>query len=142
LPAGRHLASAVQQLRSPVGTTVTIGVKRGASDELREIKLTRNIIRLPSVLGDHRKPDNSWEFMTDHKLGYIRITSVGRQSAAEMQSALDDLQARGMQGLILDLRNNPGGLLDGAVAIADMFVETGRILTVKGRTGETVYDAT
>src|SRR5262249_40844318 len=73
--------------------------------------------------------------------GYIRLSSFGRQSTAEMQAALEDLTARGMKALVLDLRNNPGGLLDGAVAIADLFVESGRILTVKGRKGETVYDA-
>jgi len=95
------------------------------------------------VLGDRHKPDNSWDFMLDEarKIGYIRITQVGKQTAEEMRAALDELTARGMKALVFDLRNNPGGVLDGAVAISDFFVDTGRILTVKGRAGETVYDA-
>jgi carboxyl-terminal processing protease len=76
------------------------------------------------------------------KIGYIRLSYLGKQSALEMAAALDDLKARGMLALILDLRNSPGGLLDGAVAVSDLFLDSGRILTVKGRTGETVYDAT
>jgi carboxyl-terminal processing protease len=138
-----QLATAVQLLRGPVGTAVTVGVKRAGSDDLHEIKLIRNTIRLPSVLGDHRKPDQKWDFMMDdqRKVGYIRLTYIGKQSAEEMRAALDDLEARGMKALILDLRNGPGGLLDGAVAISDLFVAAGRIVTVKGRGGETVYDA-
>jgi carboxyl-terminal processing protease len=138
-----QLATAVQLLRGPVGTPVTVGVKRADSDDLHEIRLIRDTVRLPSILGDHRKPDNTWDFMWDEqrKIGYIRLTAIGKQSAEEMQTALDDLKARGMKALILDLRNAPGGLFDGAVAIADLFVENGRIVTVKGRSGETVYDA-
>jgi carboxyl-terminal processing protease len=69
------------------------------------------------------------------------LTHLGQQSVEEIRAALDDLKARGMKALILDLRNSPGGLLDGAVAVSDLFVESGRIVTVKGRNGETVYDA-
>ena len=143
LPDGKQLETAMQLLRGPVGTALTVGVKRAGSEDLREIKLIRNTIRLPSVLSDRRKPDNTWDFMLDdqRKIGYIRLTHVGSQSAQEMRTALDDLDARGMKALILDLRNDPGGLLDGAVAIADLFVESGRIVTVKGRAGDTVYDA-
>jgi len=110
---------------------------------LLEIKLVRNTIRLATLQGDHRKPDNTWEFMLDDekKIGYLRLGSVGRQSAEEVQDVLDGLKLRGLKALILDLRNNPGGVLDGAVAISDLFVESGRIVTVKGRAGETVYDA-
>ena len=140
-----HLKKAVELMRGPVGTPVTLGVKRASSDDLLEIKLVRNTIRLPTLqgAGDHRKPDNTWEFMLDdlRKIGYLRLGYIGKQSAEEMQEALDGLKARGMKALILDLRNNPGGVLDGAVAISDLFVENGRIVTVKGRAGETDYDA-
>jgi carboxyl-terminal processing protease len=95
------------------------------------------------VKGDHYKPDLSWDFMLDdqEKIGYVRLTQVGKQSAAEMQTALDDLKSRGMKAMVLDLRNNPGGALAEAVEIADLFVESGTILTVKGRTDEQVYEA-
>jgi len=69
------------------------------------------------------------------------LSYIGKQSAEEVRSALDDLKARGMKALILDLRNAPGGILDGAVAISDLFVESGRIVTVKSRKEETVYEA-
>ena len=75
------------------------------------------------------------------KIGYIRLSQIGKQSTEEMRAALDDLKARGMKALILDLRDNPGGVLDGAVAISDLFVENGRIVTVKSRKEEAVYDA-
>jgi carboxyl-terminal processing protease len=138
-----QLATAVQLLRGPVGTPVAVGVKRAGSEDLQEIKLIRNTIRLPSVLGDRRQPDQTWDFMLDgqRKIGYIRLTYIGKQSAEEMRAALDDLEARGMKALVLDLRNSPGGLLDGAVALSDLFVDAGRIVTVKGREGETVYEA-
>jgi len=138
-----QLATAIQLLRGPVGTAVTIGVKRAGSEDVHEINLVRNTIRVPSVLGERLKPDNTWDFMLDDekKIGYVRLTYIGKQSAEEMRSALEDLKARGLKALVLDLRNAPGGVLDGAVAISDLFVESGRILTVKDRREETVYDA-
>src|SRR5437867_3619192 len=138
-----QLATAVQLLRGPVGTAVTLGVKRAGSEDVQEINLVRNTIRLPSVLGERLKPDNTWDFMLDDqkKIGYLRLSYIGKQSAEEMRSALEDLRARGMKALILDLRNAPGGILDGAVAISDLFVESGRIVTVKSRKEETVYEA-
>jgi carboxyl-terminal processing protease len=143
LPPGTKLEAAVKLLRGPVGTTVTVGVKRAGSRELLAIQLVRDIVRLPSVKGDHYKPDHTRDFMLDDqkKIGYVRLTQLGRQSPAEMQAALNDLKLRGMKALILDLRNNPGGALAEAVEVADLFVESGRIVTVKGRTGEQVYDA-
>lgn len=143
LQENTQIETAVNLLRGPVGTPVRLGVKRTGSEDVLEIELVRDTIRLPSVLGDRRKPDQTWEFMLDdqRKIGYVRLTYIGKQSAQEVRDALDDLNARGMKALILDLRNGPGGLLDGAVAIADLFVEAGRIVTVKGRGAETVYDA-
>lgn len=138
-----QIATAVKLLRGPTGTPVTLGVRRAGSEKLIEVKLVRNTIRLPTVLGHARQPDNSWNFILDKpgKIGYIRLTYLGKESAEEMRAALYDLKTSGMKAVILDLRNNPGGLLDGAVAVSDLFVESGRILTVKGRNGDTAYDA-
>jgi carboxyl-terminal processing protease len=143
LREGDPLANAVKLLRGQVGTPVVVRVKRAGWKEAQEFELVRDTILLPSVLGDRRKADSSWEFMLDEqrKIGFARLTQVGRQSTEEMRAALDELSTRGMKALVLDLRNNPGGLLDGAVAISDLFVDEGRILIVKGREGETVYDA-
>ena len=138
-----NLKRAIELLRGPAGKPVTLGVKRAGLNELLEINLVRNTIRLETLQGDHRKPDNTWEFMLDDekKIGYLRLSYVGKQSVEEIQDALGSLMTRGLKALVLDLRNNPGGVLDGAVAISDLFVESGRIVTVKGRAGETVYDA-
>src|SRR5687767_5435665 len=75
------------------------------------------------------------------KIGYMRLTQVGKPSPQEMETALKDLQGRGLKALILDLRSNPGGGLAEAVNIADLFVENGTIVTVKGRASEKVYAA-
>jgi carboxyl-terminal processing protease len=143
LSADTKLEAVVKLLRGPVGTPVTIGVKREDSPQPLAIQLVRDTIKLPSVKGDHYRPDNSWDFMLDDqkKIGYVRLTQLGRQSPAEMQAALDELKSRGMKALVLDLRNNPGGALTEAVEVADLFVESGRIVTVKSRTQEQAHDA-
>jgi len=143
LPAEPKIATVVKQLRGPVGTPVTVGVKRAGSPDVVQIQLVRDTIRLTSVQGDHRKPDQSWEFMLDdqRKIGYVRIAYVSKQSPEEMRTAVAGLEGRGMRGLIFDLRGNPGGSLAEAVAVADLFVSNGRIVTVKGRNGEQAYDA-
>jgi len=143
LRENNQIKTVVDLLRGPVGTPVAVGVRRAGSDGVLEVELVRDTIQVPSVLADRRKPDGSSDFMLDdqRKIGYVRLSQVGKLSVEEMRAALDDLQARGMKALVLDLRNNPGGLLGGAVEIADLFVESGRIVTVKGRNGETIYDA-
>jgi carboxyl-terminal processing protease len=143
LPAGKSIDVAAKLLRGPAGTAVTVGVRRAGSEELRQIELVRDTILLASVMGDRHKPDGSWEFMLDEAagVGYIRLAYIGKRSPEEMQAALNELTARGLKGLILDLRNSPGGLLGEAVAISDLFVKSGRIITVKGRNGEQTYEA-
>jgi carboxyl-terminal processing protease len=137
------LEQTVKLLRGAPGDAVTLAVKRSGTDQLLDLQLVRDVVRLPSVFGDRRKPDGNWDFMMDRArgIGYIRLTYLGKESPAEVQAALDELQRQGMKGLILDLRNNPGGLFDGAVAVADLFIKSGRIVSVKSRTGEKFYDA-
>jgi carboxyl-terminal processing protease len=110
---------------------------------LIRFEVVRDNIQLATVSGYRHKPDQTWDFMVDEsrKIGYIRLAQVGRRTPEEMQAALSDLKARGMKGLILDLRSNPGGTLDESIATADLFVESGRIVTVKGSKEETAYDA-
>jgi len=143
LPQEKPLEAAVKWLRGPAGAPVEVGLRHAGAEEVVKLKLVRDSVMLPSVLGDRYKPDRTWEFMADdtRKIGYVRISHVGKQTPNEMESALKDLASRGMKGLILDLRNNPGGLLQEAVAVTDLFVEQGRIVTVKGRAGEEIYDA-
>jgi carboxyl-terminal processing protease len=98
---------------------------------------------LPSVKGHRLQADSNWEFMLngERKIAYVRLGYLGNRSPAEMQTALEHLKSQGMKALILDLRNNPGGSLDEAIKVADLFLESGRIVTVKGRDGEKAFDA-
>src|SRR5581483_9380502 len=105
---------------------------------------TRAIIDVPSILGDSRKPDDTWDFMydKDRKIAYIRITSFIQNTTEELKKALQDLKAQGMRGLVLDLRDNPGGLLSAAVEVSDLFVGDGLIVSTKGRNTVTkTYEA-
>src|SRR5207245_2000684 len=89
----------------------------------------------PSVLCDQRKPNGHLEFMLDdkNKIGYIRVTSFIQNTTEELKKALAELKAEGMKALILDLRDNPGGLLSAAVEVSDLFIEAGKIVSTKGR---------
>jgi carboxyl-terminal processing protease len=71
----------------------------------------------------------------------VRLTTLGKESAKEMKTALQQLKAQGMKVLVLDLRNNPGGLLESAIQVSDLFVDSGTIVTIRGRTGDQVYEA-
>jgi len=143
LPTEGKLEKTVKLLRGPAGSPVTVNVKRNGADSLVRIQLVRDVIQLASVKGHHLNADGNWEFMLDdeRKVGYIRLEYLGNQSPEEMRSALNDVTVRGMKALVLDLRNNPGGSLDDAIKVADLFIESGRIVTVKGRSGEKAYDA-
>lgn len=106
-------------LRGPVGKPVTLEVDRGG--EILQKKVGRKVIPVASVHGDSRRPDGSWNFkMTDDpKIGYIRLLQFGEKSADEMRAAIQQVGGD-VDGLILDLRNNSGGLLDVAIEICDM----------------------
>jgi carboxyl-terminal processing protease len=85
-----------------------------------------------------------WDLFLDHdsKIGYLRLTSFSETAAKEMKDAVEKLQADGVRGLIVDLRNDPGGLLSAAVEISDLFLTDGPIVTIKGRNDkERTYDA-
>ncbi len=132
---GFTLNDAIRLLQGKPGTDVTIGVQHAGSDTVEQIKITRALIQVATVLGDTHKADDSWNFFVDadNKLAYIRLTQFGRRSADELQEALESLKEAGMKGLVLDLRFNPGGLLGQATKIADLFLESGTIVSVKGR---------
>ena len=126
------------------GTDVKLSVLHEGSEDPEPISITRAIIEVPTVLGDRRKPDDQWDFMLDKdkKIGYIRIATFSQNTADELKKALDAAQGRGGKGLILDLRDDPGGLLSAAVEIADMFLDKGEIVSTKGRnTPPKTFDA-
>jgi carboxyl-terminal processing protease len=138
-----QLAQTVKAMRGPAGSVVNLTVRRPGMDDLLNFEVTRGVILLESVKGDHYGADDAWDFMLDdaRKIAYVRITQVGKKTPNELQAALENLHVRGMKGLILDLRGNPGGALAEAIAVADSFVENGTIVTVKNRSEEKVYSA-
>ncbi len=124
---------AVKILRGPKGTNVTIKIKKKKNDQIETIKLTRDLIQLKSVSGE----------LLDNNIGYVKLIQFQDRSSQELESTIEDLTKKsgtGLNGLILDLRNNPGGLLTQAVEVVDIFLDQGIIVSVKGRNKEQNLD--
>jgi carboxyl-terminal processing protease len=145
-----RLSEAIDLIQGKPGDPITLTVLHEGTKESVDIPLKRDTIKIENVTGDLRKPDNpeQWELFLDKKtygvdrVGYIRLNTFSKMAADEMRAAVMQLQNDGAQGLIIDLRNNPGGLLQAAVEIADLFLEKGRIVSTKGRNEkEEIYDA-
>ncbi len=134
----------VEGLTGRPGTEVTLKVMHPGNDQVSEVTVRRAIIELDSVMGDRRKPDDTWNFMLDDdkKIGYVRITSFTENTTEDLKAALGTLTEQGLKGLILDLRDDPGGFLSAAVEVCDLFIEEGKIVSTKGRnTPEKMYEA-
>jgi carboxyl-terminal processing protease len=141
-----HLNEAVEMIQGEPGQPITLTVIHEGTKEQIDLTMSRAEIEVHSVLGDVRKPDHpeEWDFVIDkaNKIAYIRLVAFTETTAADLRKVIEQLQADGVRGLVLDLRNNPGGLLRAAVEVADLFLTEGRIVSTKGRTKEEqVYDA-
>ncbi|MEM1107084.1 MAG: S41 family peptidase [Planctomycetota bacterium] len=126
---------AIKRLKGPAGTDVTINV-RHANGEDATITITRKKIEVQTVRGFNRNADHSYNYFVDpvNQIGYIRLTQFSQRTAPEVAEALGNLKAEGARAVILDMRYNPGGLLDAAVKISDMFLTEGQtIVSVRGR---------
>jgi carboxyl-terminal processing protease len=119
------LDDAVKELRGDPGTKLTITILRESDDSVRDFVITREIIHVDNVKDPH---------IIDDHIGYVRLTEFRENSYGELRQALEKLKAQGADSLILDLRNNPGGLLDVAIKIAENFLPAGKtIVSTKGR---------
>ncbi|MCH2209931.1 MAG: S41 family peptidase [Fuerstiella sp.] len=127
---------AIAKIRGPAGRPVRLSVLHvGEGEEPVEITIVREAIQIPTVYGFHLKEDKQWNFMysDQDKVGFVHLTHFGRHTANEVHDVVSQLIDQGMKGLVLDLRSNPGGLLDVAIEICDMFLAGGRIVSVRGR---------
>jgi carboxyl-terminal processing protease len=123
---------AAKRLKGEPGTPITITISRSSLPQPKEVTLTRAVIKVDTVkdIDGHRSFP-----LGDSKIGYVRITQFGEQTGADLEEALKKLKKEGMEGLILDLRNNPGGLLDQAVRVCELFVRHNElIVSTEGRT--------
>lgn len=118
------LDEAVNKIRGPEGTTVTLAI-RHENEPAKEVALTRSNIQIKTVAGK----------MLPDKIGYIRISMFNENTGSDFNQKYKELEAEGMKGIILDLRDNPGGLLDESVKVASKFVPKGPVVSVVTRDG-------
>jgi carboxyl-terminal processing protease len=134
--SGKFSSDVRDKIRGPRGSTVKITLERASSLKEEVVEITRDAVPQPSI------PD---AYMLKPGVGYIGMTQgFNYTTSDELQAALDDLHAQGMQSLVLDLRNNPGGFLDQAIRVSEKFLQRGQtILTQKGRNGlgDKTYDS-
>ena len=131
---GITLEEVMNKIKGPLGTEVRLKVRHVGGEEV-ELSMPRQEIVLPTVKGYSRNPDQSWEYFVhdNPKVAYVRLTQFTPDTAAKVRGVLEQLLNEGMKGLILDLRFNPGGRLDQAKDVVDLFVEEGTIVVTKGR---------
>jgi len=125
------LQDAVKALRGDAGTDVRITVLRPSINATKEFKLKRSVINVDMVKDINGKKEFP---LSENKIGYIRLVQFGEKTSDDLEHALKTLKDQGMQGLILDLRWNPGGLLDQAVDVCEKFLPRGDlVVTTEGR---------
>ncbi len=122
---GLTLQEAVEKMRGPVNSPITLTIVRKGVDDPFDVKVTRDVIHINPV-----------KYNAEDDVGYIRITTFNEQTTANLQSAVENLKKEigpKLKGYVIDLRNNPGGLLDQAISVSDDFLDQGAIVLTKGR---------
>ena len=117
---------AVLRIRGEEGTTVVLGIRRDGAEELIDYTIERAKIDVPNVESE----------MLEGDIGYVSLVSFTQVAATDVRSAIQELEADGARGFVLDLRNNPGGLLSASVDVSSLFITDGVIVTVEDRTGQ------
>jgi carboxyl-terminal processing protease len=132
--AGMHVDAAAQLLQGPEGSRVTLAVLRGVGPA-RAMTVRREHVEIPSI-EDVELLDRL------NGIGYLHITSFQKKTAADLDTAMRQLDAFGMRSLIIDLRGNPGGLLSAAVDVSDLFIDRGLVVATRGRSPEEDFNYT
>ena len=123
---GLTLQEAVEKMRGPVNSPITLTIVRKGTEDPFEVKVVRDVIHINPVKFNAEGDD----------IGYIRLTTFNEQTTANLQKAIEDLKKQlgpKLKGYIVDLRNNPGGLLDQAISVSDAFLDQGAIVLTRGR---------
>jgi carboxyl-terminal processing protease len=133
------LREIVKRIHGPIGSTVTLSLSRAGVDGPFDVAVVRDEIQTDSVFGDARRADGSWDFfLAEHsRIVLVRIMTFGERTAEELRAALNATNARGerAEAVIIDLRDNAGGLLTAAIQSADMLLDRGVIVSTRGRDG-------
>jgi len=127
---GLSLSEAVELMRGAPNTDIALTILREGAEEPMEIELTRAVIKISPVRS-----------RVERDVGYLRVTTFNEQTEDALTDAVDTIQAEvgdDLLGVVLDLRNNPGGLLDQAVEVSDLFLDRGEVVSTRGRTAEEV----
>jgi carboxyl-terminal processing protease len=139
---GLSTEDAVKKILGREGTKIKLVIEREGSKKPLEFELIRGQVEVETVLGANRKEDDSWNYVIDpeNKICYVRLTQFSSNTYRDLKQVMSQLAKVGIKGFILDLRFNPGGRLDSAVKIADLFIDDGVIVTIRPRNGpETSY---
>lgn len=133
---------AVSKIVGPAGTKVKLTVRSPDNEKVRTLEITRAKIVVPTIRGWRRNDSGDWQFWVDdkEKIGYVRVTNFAGTTTADLGKVLDTLESQGMKVLILDLRFDTGGFLKSAVEIADMFLESGVIVSTQPRIGPQTWE--
>lgn len=139
---GLNIQEAVGRIKGKAGTAVQLRIKH-PDGEILDVDIKRAKIKFSTVRGFRRIPGNGYDYMLDpqRKIAYLRLTQFGETSQKEVEETLAKLKSQGMKALIFDLRNNGGGLLEGAAGISDIFLTGGKTIVStkgKGSTSETI----
>jgi len=131
---GLSINKVISIITGPQGTEVTLTVRRDDKDLIFPLKRAR--VKIQSVKGISRDKNEKWSYWLDRQegIGYVRITNFQRNTVEDVANALSQLEAGGMKGVVLDLRGNPGGLLDSAWKLSSLFLRSGDgVVSTKGR---------
>ena len=127
---GMSLAEAVERMRGPVDTSIALTLRRPGEDQPIDVSMARAVITISPV-----------RWSAEEDVGYIRITTFNEQTEAKLREAVEALESDlgdKMKGVVVDLRNNPGGLLEQAVQVADTFLDRGEIVSTRGRRPDSI----
>jgi carboxyl-terminal processing protease len=127
---GLTLSEAVERMRGPIDSKIALRLMRQGTEEPIEVSLARAVIKISPVRAK-----------SEGDVGYLRLTTFNEQTSSALRDKIEELKGQSgdkMRGLVLDLRNNPGGLLDQAVAVADAFLDKGEIVSTRGRRSDSI----